>query len=134
MKNNKQESRTTANSVVFPVIETTGDRVIAFLFKWVFPIYRHELLKVLPVILMMLSALFVYTTYRDIKDGMIFNVPAAHGTREFDFGRGPRVAGRQPYARSQPSLRRQSLILPDTKEFEPARGPAVVSQRRDIGT
>ncbi len=42
------------------------------IFKWVFPIYSHEYIKIFPVILMMLSALFVYTVYRDIKDAMIF--------------------------------------------------------------
>lgn len=42
------------------------------IFRWVFPIYSHEYIKILPVILMMLAALFVYTIYRDIKDPMIF--------------------------------------------------------------
>ena len=47
-------------------------RVTAFVFKWIFPIYKHELIKVIPVIIMMLAALFVYAAYRDIKDSMVF--------------------------------------------------------------
>eukprot|EP01083_Nonionella_stella_P027378 75380_1 len=41
--------------------------------QWVFPIYNHELIKIVPLIVMMLSALFVYTVYRDIKDSIVFN-------------------------------------------------------------
>ena len=47
-------------------------KIKSFLFKWIFPIYKYELIKVLPVIVMMLSALLIYTIYRDIKDAMIF--------------------------------------------------------------
>lgn len=48
-------------------------RISSFVFKWVFPIHSHELFQVVPCIVMMLSALFVYSTYRDIKDGMVFS-------------------------------------------------------------
>ena len=47
-------------------------KVRNFLFKWIFPIYQHEIIKILPLIFMMLAALYVYTIYRDIKDAIVF--------------------------------------------------------------
>lgn len=40
--------------------------------KWVFPIHIHELAKVVPVVLLMATALFIYTGLRDIKDPIVF--------------------------------------------------------------
>jgi AAA family ATP:ADP antiporter len=41
--------------------------------KWVFPVHLNELAKVLPVVLLMAAALFVYTAYRDVKDPIVYS-------------------------------------------------------------
>jgi AAA family ATP:ADP antiporter len=40
--------------------------------KWVFPVHAWELLKVVPVVLLLALALFVYTGYRDVKDPIVY--------------------------------------------------------------
>ena len=39
--------------------------------KWIFPIYNHELIRLIPLNIMMFCALFSYSCFRDCKDSIV---------------------------------------------------------------
>ena len=39
--------------------------------KWIMPIYDHELIRLIPLNIMMFCALFSYSCFRDCKDSIV---------------------------------------------------------------
>eukprot|EP01083_Nonionella_stella_P119332 356639_1 len=41
--------------------------------QWMFPIYNHELIRLIPLNIMMFCALFSYSCFRDCKDSIVMS-------------------------------------------------------------